>query len=197
MSSPDHKGTPREAFENAVGLLRDGEAGLAGAALAILETGARGGERATVLGSSTHRGDGGGHAVERAGGERPVSSTLLDLASGVRTDRGARRPGRPRGFLRHERGRRRVAALADLLFHNGKPTARRPAPVRGNRSLPATCGAHRGAGRPAQEPRRSPGGPQQDRTTCTPSWIANAAIDRKRGRRRGAGARGAMAAPQT
>ena len=127
MSSPDHKGTPREAFENAVGLLRDGEAGLAREQLlAILETAPAEVNALRLLGVLEAQGgdlEAGTRWLERAVRGAPgFLDASLDLA------RVYERTGRARGaedvlaaFCRREpRAALAWQRYADVLFHNGK-----------------------------------------------------------------------------
>ena len=134
MSSPDLKGTPRQAFENAMRLLREGDADLAREQLlAILQTDPSEVNALRLLGVlEAGRGelDAAVRRLERAVREAPgFLDAALDLAhlyqrTGRRVDAesvlGAFCRREPRASIAWQR-------YADVLFDNGKPEEARQA----------------------------------------------------------------------
>ncbi|MYE83904.1 MAG: tetratricopeptide repeat protein [Gammaproteobacteria bacterium] len=134
MSSPDLKGTPRQAFENATRLLRDGDADLAREQLlAILETDPSEVNALRLLGVlEARRGklDAAVRRLERAVQEAPgFLDATLDLAHLYqRTGRAGDAEPVLAAFCRRE-PRASIAwqRYADVLFDNGKPEEARQA----------------------------------------------------------------------
>ena len=160
MSSPDLKGTPRQAFENALRLLRDGDVGRAREQLlAILETEPAEVNALRLLGVlDARRGDleAGARWLERAVRGAPgFLDAVLDLADVYgRLGRGAEAEAVLAAFCRRA-PRASVAwqRYADVLFDNGKPDDARRAQRRSVETDPFHADMRRaiealGSGRP-------------------------------------------------
>ncbi len=162
MSSPDPQATPRQAFENAMRLLRGGDAGLAREQLlAILETEPDEVNALRLLGVLEARGgdlEAGARWLERAVRKAPgFLDATLDLADVYqRTGRGGESESVLAAFCRREpRASTAWQRYADVLFDHGKPEEARDAQRRSVETDPFHADMRRaitavGAGRPQE-----------------------------------------------